>query len=90
MLSYNDQKFSTQTASKTVNPIWNTSFDVAIIQGCVSEVIEALCWDRDRFRKEYLGELCLNIYELFPDGPLTLNDPANEVILCVVPMMLIV
>ena len=79
MLSYNDQKFSTQTASKTVNPNWNVSFDVGITQGCASEVVEAVCWDRDRFRKEYLGEFCLNIYDLFPDGPLDLNDPENEV-----------
>jgi phosphatidylserine decarboxylase len=78
-LTYNDQKFSTHAVPKTVNPTWNASFDVSLIHGCVSEVIEAVCWDRDRFRKEYLGEFCLNVYDLFPGGPLNLNDPANEV-----------
>jgi hypothetical protein len=42
-------------------------------------VIEAVCWDRDRFRKEYLGEFCLSVPELFPEGAMRLDDPANEV-----------
>lgn len=54
-------------------------FDVTITQGSESELIEAVCWDRDRFRKEYLGEFGSSIAELFSDGVLSLDDPNNQV-----------
>jgi phosphatidylserine decarboxylase len=79
VLTYNDQKFSTQTIPKTVNPNWNALFDITITEGAESALLEAICWDRDRFRKEYLGEFSLPIFELFTDGAMSLDDPANEV-----------
>jgi len=79
VLTYNDHRFSTQCTHKTANPVWNTVFDVAITQGLESEVIEAVCWNRDHFRKEYLGEFASSIAELFSDGALSLGDPNNEV-----------
>ena len=79
VLSYNDQKFSTETAHKTINPIWNATFDLTISQG-ESELLEGVCWDRDRFRKEYLGEFGLTITELFSEGVLNIDDPSNEVL----------
>ena len=79
MLTYHDQKFSTETAHKTLNPIWNASFDLTISQGVESELLEAVCWDRDRFRKEYLGEFGISIAELFSEGVFSIDDPSNEV-----------
>ena len=79
VLNYNDQKFSTQTASKTVNPIWNATFDLIISQSAESELLEAVCWDKDRFRKEYLGEFGLSIAEVFSEGVLSIDDPNNQV-----------
>ena len=79
MLTYHDQRFSTQTAHKTLNPIWNAVFDITITRGAHSEFVEAVCWDRDRFRKDYLGEFGLSIAEIFPDGAMRLDDPGNQV-----------
>jgi phosphatidylserine decarboxylase len=79
VLTYNDQRYSTQAISKTVNPVWNAVFDVTITQGERSELIEAVCWDRDRFSKKYLGEFGLSIADIFTDGPLSLYDPNNQV-----------
>lgn len=78
--TYNDQKFSTETAHKTINPIWNATFDLTISQGAEAELLEAVCWDRDRFRKEYLGEFGLSIAELFSEGIYSIDHPDNEVL----------
>jgi hypothetical protein len=80
VLTYNDQKFSTQTIYKTVNPIWNSTFDLTISHGAESELLEAVYWDKDRFRKEYLGEFGLSIAELFSEGVLSIDDPSNQVL----------
>jgi phosphatidylserine decarboxylase len=65
--------------NKSVNPSWNAVFDITLNQNIHSGLLEAVCWDRDRFRKEYLGEFCMNVFELFPEGVSTLDDPTNEV-----------
>jgi len=44
-----------------------------------SEIIEGVCWDRDRFRKDYLGEFSLSVSELFNEGVYNLDDPENQV-----------
>lgn len=79
MLTYHDHKFSTQTVYKTLNPTWNAVFDLTITQSAESELIEGVCWDRDRFRKDYLGEFELTVGELFSEGVLSLDDPSNQV-----------
>lgn len=42
-------------------------------------MLEVVCWDQDRFRKEYLGEMGVSITELFSGGALSLDDPINQV-----------
>jgi phosphatidylserine decarboxylase len=42
-------------------------------------MLEVVCWDQDRFRKEYLGEMGVSITELFSEGALSLDDPINQV-----------
>jgi hypothetical protein len=79
VLTCHDRRFSTQTARKTDSPIWDAVFNITITQGAQSEVLEAVCWDRDRFRKEYLGEFSLSIAEIFSDGAMSLDDPNNQV-----------
>ena len=80
VFTYNDQKFSTETAYKTINPIWNATFDLTISHGAEAELLEAVCWDKDRFRKEYLGEFGLSIAELFSEGVFSIDHPNNEVL----------
>jgi len=52
---------------------------VTIAHGAESELLEVVCWDKDRFGKDYLGEFCLNIGELFTEGALSIDDPSNQV-----------
>ena len=53
-------------------------FDIVLSQ-TGSDIIEAVCWDRDRFRKDYLGEFSQNIFDLFKEGVYSLDDPENDV-----------
>jgi phosphatidylserine decarboxylase len=81
---FNDQKFSTQTINKTLNPVWDSVFDIVISHVPASGLLEGVCWSRDRIRKGYLGEFSQNILRLFQDGVYSLDDPANEVSFCFV------
>ncbi len=70
VVTLGDAKQSTPTISKTLNPEWNVSFDLPII-GVESLLLEAVCWDRDRFGKDYLGEFDVAVEEIFPDGQIS-------------------
>lgn len=52
---------------KTLNPDWNEQceFPVNDIRHLLLDVI---CWDKDRFGKDYLGEFDLALEEIFADG----------------------
>ena len=67
VVSLGDAKQSTPTISKTLNPEWNVSFDLPVV-GVESLLLEAVCWDKDRFGKDYLGEFDVAVEEIFPDG----------------------
>ena len=58
---------STHAISKTLNPEWNVTFDLPIV-GLESLLLEAVCWDKDRFGKDYLGEFALPLDEIFANG----------------------
>lgn len=53
--------------AKTLNPEWNEQcdFPVTDIQHLL---LDAICWDKDRFGKDYLGEFDLALEEIFGDG----------------------
>ncbi|CAD0109273.1 unnamed protein product [Aureobasidium uvarum] len=46
---------ATSVVDKTLNPKWNQTFDLPI-SGVSSLLLEAVCWDKDRFSKDYMGE----------------------------------
>jgi phosphatidylserine decarboxylase len=56
---------STPTIFKTLNPEWNVSFEMPI--GGVP-LLECICWDHDRFGKDYLGEFDIALEDIFSDG----------------------
>jgi len=58
---------STHTVSKNLNPEWNVSFDLPIL-GMGSSLLEAVCWDKDRIGKDYLGEFDVAVDEIFANG----------------------
>ena len=73
MVTLGDAGESTHAINKTLNPEWNVSFDLPIV-GLQSLLLEAVCWDKDRFGKDYLGEFALPLDEIFVNG-----KPAQEV-----------
>lgn len=52
---------------KTLNPEWNQSFDLPVT-GIDSLLLEAVCWDKDRFGKDYMGEFDVALEDIFANG----------------------
>lgn len=66
-MTLGDAKESTPAISKNINPEWNVSFDLPV-SGAQSRLLEAVCWDKDRFGKDYLGEFDIPLEDIFADG----------------------
>ena len=67
VVSLGDSRQSTPSISKTLNPEWYESFELPIT-GPRCLLLEAVCWDKDRFKKDYMGEFDLAIEDLFVTG----------------------
>lgn len=67
MINLGDTKQSTPTISKNLNPEWNVTFDLPI-DGIQSVLLEAVCWDRDRLGKDFLGEFEVVVEDIFVNG----------------------
>lgn len=49
---------------KTLNPEWNVT-EVLPVNSVQNLVLDVICWDKDRFGKDYLGEFDLALEEIF-------------------------
>ncbi|KAI9767754.1 MAG: hypothetical protein M1840_005435 [Geoglossum simile] len=67
VVSLGDCRFVTHAVNKTLNPEWNVSFDFPLNGSSIS-IIECVCWDKDRFGKDYLGEFKVPLDEIFIHG----------------------
>ncbi|KAI4201670.1 MAG: hypothetical protein LQ346_002121 [Caloplaca aetnensis] len=67
VVTLGDAKESTPTISKNLNPEWNTSFDLSVV-GIQTMLLEAVCWDKDRMGKDYLGEFDVALEDIFENG----------------------
>ena len=67
VLTLGEARQSTPAINKTLNPEWNVGFDLPI-EGLQSLVLEAVCWDKDRWGKDYLGEFEIALEDIFQDG----------------------
>ena len=67
MVTLGDAGQSTPAVSKNLNPEWDVSFDLPVV-GLQSLLLEAVCWDKDRFGKQYLGEFAIPLDEIFAIG----------------------
>ncbi|ORY76368.1 phosphatidylserine decarboxylase-domain-containing protein [Protomyces lactucae-debilis] len=66
VLRLNNAKYTTKVISSNLDPIWNEEADLSISHNARAYLIEATCWDRDRFtRKDYLGEFSVNLKHHF-------------------------
>ncbi|KAL1638130.1 phosphatidylserine decarboxylase [Diplodia intermedia] len=64
VLTLGDAKEATPAISKTLNPDWHQTFDLPIV-GSQSLLLEAVCWDKDRFSKDYMGEFDVALEDIF-------------------------
>lgn len=53
--------------SKTLNPSWNEQAELPV-NDYRHLLLDVICWDKDRFGKDYLGEFDLALEEIFADG----------------------
>ena len=67
MVTLGDSKESTPTISKNLNPEWHVSFDLPVT-GVQTLLLEAVCWDKDRMGKDYLGEFDVALEDIFENG----------------------
>ncbi|KAL1297234.1 hypothetical protein AAFC00_004797 [Neodothiora populina] len=73
VVTIGDARAATSSVSKSLNPEWNESFDLPIT-GVDSLLLEAVCWDKDRFGKDYMGEFDVAIEDIFANGQ-TIQEP---------------
>lgn len=73
ILSLGDTKEATSAVSKTLNPDWNQTFEFPVANADTA-LLEVTCWDKDRFRKDYMGEFDIILDELFINDT-TVTEP---------------
>ncbi|GAB7365775.1 hypothetical protein MBLNU230_g7110t1 [Neophaeotheca triangularis] len=62
-----EEKEATPVISKTLSPEWNETFEFPILTA-ESALLEAVCWDKDRFKKDYMGEFDVLLEGVFASG----------------------
>ncbi|KAF1350702.1 phosphatidylserine decarboxylase-domain-containing protein [Delphinella strobiligena] len=67
VITIGDSRQATSVVPKTLNPEWNQTFDLPVV-GVDSLLLEAVCWDKDRFGKDYMGEFDVAIEDIFASG----------------------
>ena len=67
VITLGDAKEATSVVSKTLNPEWNQTFEMPVTEAD-SALLEAVCWDKDRFKKDYMGEFEVSLEELNANG----------------------
>ncbi|KAM0257164.1 hypothetical protein ACHAQJ_004525 [Trichoderma viride] len=64
VVTLGDSRAVTHSVPKTLNPEWNVIEELPI-SSVQSLVLDVICWDKDRFGKDYLGEFDLALEEIF-------------------------
>ncbi|KAF9115541.1 hypothetical protein BGX27_007428 [Mortierella sp. AM989] len=85
-LSIGGYKFTTNVIRKSLNPIWDASFDVELEAQSLPDQVTLMFWDKDRWgRDDYLGTVHIpfDASSLWSDGiPKHFDDPQNKASLC--------
>lgn len=64
VLTLGDARVVTHSVPKTLNPEWNAIEELPVNSvNCL--VLDVICWDKDRFGKDYMGEFALALEEIF-------------------------
>lgn len=64
VITLGDSRNATQSVPKTLNPEWNVTIQMPVTNAnCL--LLDVVCWDKDRFGKDYLGEFDLALEDIF-------------------------
>ena len=67
MVTLGTSKQTTPSVSKSLNPEWNTCFEMPLAE---VPLVECVCWDKDRWGKDYMGEFDIAVEDIFANGKL--------------------
>lgn len=67
VLTLGEAKHSTICIPKNLNPEWNETIELPI-ENIHSLLLEVKCWDKDRFKKDYMGEFDVALEDVFVGG----------------------
>ncbi|KAF2220856.1 phosphatidylserine decarboxylase proenzyme [Elsinoe ampelina] len=70
VINLGDAREASSVVPKTLNPEWNQTFNLPV-SGIDSLLLEVVCWDKDRFGKDYMGEFDLIVEDIFKNGSTT-------------------
>jgi phosphatidylserine decarboxylase len=59
-----DSRIVTHSVPKTLNPEWNVTEEVPV-NSVQCLLVDVICWDKDRFGKDYLGEFEIALEDIF-------------------------
>ncbi|TGZ81622.1 hypothetical protein EX30DRAFT_348439 [Ascodesmis nigricans] len=63
VVAWCDYRFQTEAQPKTLDPTWNDTFDMPLSGArCLNMVF--VCWDKDRFGKDYMGEFEVSLDDI--------------------------
>ncbi|KAH7326307.1 phosphatidylserine decarboxylase-domain-containing protein [Stachybotrys elegans] len=64
VLSLGDCRVTTHAVPKNLNPEWNV-VEYLPVNSVQCLILDVICWDKDRFGKDYMGEFDLALEEIF-------------------------
>ncbi|KFZ08492.1 hypothetical protein V502_09322 [Pseudogymnoascus sp. VKM F-4520 (FW-2644)] len=67
VISLGDTRDTTQYVPKTLNPEWNHICDLPV-SSIKDLLLDIVCWDKDRFGKDYMGEFEVALEDIFANG----------------------
>ncbi|KAF3273329.1 hypothetical protein TWF970_009240 [Orbilia oligospora] len=67
VVTLDDYRNVTHAVPKSLDPTWNTTFDMPLAKSGAHE-LHCICWDKDRFGKDYMGEFEVSLDEFFSSG----------------------
>ncbi|KFY26314.1 hypothetical protein V493_04166 [Pseudogymnoascus sp. VKM F-4281 (FW-2241)] len=67
VISLGDTRDTTQYVPKTLNPEWNHLCDLPVTS-VKDLLLDIVCWDKDRFGKDYMGEFEVALEDIFANG----------------------
>ncbi|OBT99636.1 hypothetical protein VE01_02224 [Pseudogymnoascus verrucosus] len=67
VISLGDTRDTTQYVPKTLNPEWNHLCDMPV-SSIKDLLLDVVCWDKDRFGKDYMGEFEVALEDIFANG----------------------